>query len=230
MRHPPYVLPRLLILLGALWLIGSWMLSLGLRPPVHQSSASYEPGVRLMLLTLALGLIIGWPLVRLSQARIDAPRRQVVLDMIVIVSMLQVVIWPIRLVTTWSVTRTAVLDGTLTGWIMIVGAVLAVTIGSPRGGPRILGMLACIAIALAAPTIRVLASIADADVGKLAYLSPFTAIVELTDSGSAPISPRHWRETIALVAAAGGAWMAVLVAARIVPRHHRDGAQTAETT
>ena len=72
-HHPPYHLPRVLIVLGSLWLIGSWAIAIGLQPPVQQTSASYEPGVRVMLLGLTAGFVIGWPLMRLSQAAIAAP-------------------------------------------------------------------------------------------------------------------------------------------------------------
>ncbi len=46
---PTLVLPRGLILLTSVWLVASWLLAIGLRAPVEASSASYTPGVRLML-------------------------------------------------------------------------------------------------------------------------------------------------------------------------------------
>ena len=103
--HTHLVLPRALIFLASLWLIGSWFLAIGVRPPVQPSASSYEPGVRLMLLCVTTGLMIGWPLLRLSQATSPAPLRQTLLDLVVLLSMAQVVIWLLRLVTTWSPAR-----------------------------------------------------------------------------------------------------------------------------
>jgi hypothetical protein len=217
-HHPPYHLPRVLILLGSLWLIGSWAIAIGLRPPVQQTSASYEPGVRVMLLGLTAGFVIGWPLFRLSQAAISAPRWQVMLDMMVLVSMLQVVLWPVRLVTTWSTSRTTVIDVTLIAWIAIVGAILAASISSARGGPRVLAMIACIAIGLLAPTLRAISAAIGLDDPGGAYLSPFTSVSELTDAGAAPLSPRHWRGTVTVALAAVAAWTALAAARAVLAR------------
>jgi hypothetical protein len=57
--EPPYedqtiVLPRGLILLASVWMVVSWLLAIGLRAPVEPSSASYTPGVRLMLISVAI--------------------------------------------------------------------------------------------------------------------------------------------------------------------------------
>ena len=70
---PPLVLPRGLILLASAWLVASWVLAIGLRTPIEASSASYTPGVRLMLICLTIGLVIGWPLLRVSQPPMPFP-------------------------------------------------------------------------------------------------------------------------------------------------------------
>ena len=110
--------------------------------PVQPSAASYEPGVRLMLIGLTAGLMIAWPLLRLSQRASRLPARQVVLDLIVLLALVQVVIWPVRLVTTWSTLRTAALDSTLAGWALLAGAIVASATATNRGGPRYIDMAA----------------------------------------------------------------------------------------
>jgi len=77
-------LPRALIFLASIWLIGSWMLTMGFRTPVHPSSASFTPGVRMMILSVVIGLMIGWPLLRLSQEATRLPIRQTLLDLVVL--------------------------------------------------------------------------------------------------------------------------------------------------
>src|SRR5437773_335452 len=89
-------LPRGLIFFAAVWLIVSWVTTIGLRPPVQPSSASYTPAVRLMMLCVTIGAMIGWPLLRLSQRRPALPVRQTLLDLIVMIALIQVVIWPLR--------------------------------------------------------------------------------------------------------------------------------------
>ena len=56
--RPPQtlLLPRGLILLASLWLIVSWQVAIGVQAPVEVSSASYTPGVRLMLICVVIGL------------------------------------------------------------------------------------------------------------------------------------------------------------------------------
>ena len=84
---PPLLLPRGLIFLASVWLVSSWLLAIGIRAPVQPSSASYPPGVRQMLLCVAAGLMIGWPLLRLSQTRPPYPIRQTLLDLLVLLGL-----------------------------------------------------------------------------------------------------------------------------------------------
>lgn len=207
------VLPRGLIFAATVWLLAAWALTVGFwPPPVQPSSSSYEPGVRLMLLSLAVGLYVAWPMLRLSQAAPSLPVHQTVLDLFVLASMLQVVLWPLQIVTRWSPTRTAAIDLTMLGWLLVVAAIVASTIGTNRRGPRTLGMLACLVLCLAGPLVRQ-ALPADADVEAilpdLLELSPLLLVHRLGDGGGAPIDLLEWR-WIGLLGLAGVlAWVAV---------------------
>ena len=139
--------------MASLWLVLSWTLALGFGTPVEASSASYTPGVRVMLISVAIGLMIGWPLLRLSQPATSMPMTQTILDVVVLLALLQVVIWPLRLVTPWTPVRTAALDATLVAWTLLVGALVASAVGSPRPGLRNIVMLGCLAICLAGPAL-----------------------------------------------------------------------------
>ena len=81
------------------------------------------------------------------------PVRQVLLDLVVLLALVQVVIWPLRLVTPWSPGRTAALDATLTVWAVLAGALVASAAGSPRAGPRNLAMLGCVGMCIIGPVL-----------------------------------------------------------------------------
>jgi hypothetical protein len=206
---PPLALPRALIFLASLWLIGSWFLAIGIRPPVQPSASSYEPGVRLMLLCVTTGLMIGWPLLRLSQSPSPAPLRQTLLDLAVLLAMMQVVIWLLRLVTTWPPMRTLAIDATLAGWAVLAGAMVAAAIGSRRAGPRNLAMLACLGLCLLAPALAVLGIMGSAHSMSLIELSPLLAVRWLGDGGRTLLTIAEWRWIGLLWVAAGLVWLAL---------------------
>lgn len=209
---PPLVLPRGLIFLASLWLIVSWTITIGLRAPVHPSSASYTPAVRLMLVSVTTGLLIGWPLLRLSQERSPYPIRQTALDLVVLLGLLQVVIWPLRLVTGWSPARIAMLDLTMIAWLTLAAALVASAIGSDRKGPRIIAMIACLGICLLGPAFMWVAAAAGGATQAYARLSPVTAIRALSENGLGGSAMSHWLWIGCVGVAALAAWMALTVA------------------
>ena len=203
------MLPRGLILLASIWLVASWVLAIGLRAPVEASSASYTPGVRLMLISVAIGMVIGWPLLRLSQSAAPYPIRQTLLDLIVLLALVQVVIWPLRLVTPWTPLRTAALDATLTAWVILVGALVAAAAGSDRPGPRIVAMLGCVGMGLAGPALALLCLAFPATqslVPRLVGLGPFLEIHAMSTAGGAPPSWQQWIWIGLVALAAVAAW------------------------
>ena len=214
---PPLLLPRGLILLACVWLIGSWLLSIGVRPPIEPSSASYPPGVRLMLVCIGIGLMIGWPLLRLSSITSGPTARpivQTVLDLTVLLSLIQVVIWPLRLVTPWTLARTAALDATLVGWTVLCGAVVASAVGSRRDGVRNLAITACLAMCLLGPTLAIIGAIVSPVGGSAAQLmniGPLVAVYRLAQAqgAAAPITGPQWVMIVMPAAAAGLAWTAL---------------------
>jgi len=211
---PPLILPRGLIFLSSVWLIGSWLLAIGLRPPVQPSSASYTPAVREMLLCVTVGLMIGWPVLRLSQTRPPYPIRQTLLDLAVLLGLFQVVVWPLRLVTNWTPLRTAAIDATITGWLLLAAAVITASLNTEKTGPRALAMLACVAMCLAGPLGAWLALIAGVDAMPLVNLSPLLAVRTLGDGGSIHPTDTQWQLIALLGVAALASWVAVLIVGR----------------
>lgn len=155
---PPYappqlVLPRGLIFLASIWLIVSWGLTVGFAAPVQPSSASYTPGVRLMFLSIAVGCLVAWPMLRLSQPSPALPGRQVMLDLLVLLSLQQIVIWPLGLLTPWMPLRTVVIDLYMMSSTLLTGAVIAFGIRTPSPPRRLACMAICLFVVLAGPAI-----------------------------------------------------------------------------
>jgi len=199
-------LPRGLILAASIWLVASWLVSMGLHTPLQPSSASYTPGVRMMLVCVVLGLTIAWPVLRLSQNMPRFPLRQVLLDLLVLLALVQIVLWPLRLVTTWSPGRTLAVDATITGWAALAGAFVAAGVITPRMAPRVLSMLACLALVLFGPFMAWLGVMTGANWFRLIELSPLMTVGTLTDS-NAPPALQQWMDIYTLLAAAGLAWL-----------------------
>jgi hypothetical protein len=205
----PLVLPRGLIFLACLWLIASWALSIGVRMPVQPSSATFEPGVRMLLFCAGLGLMIGWPLLRLSQRPLAEPAKQVMLDLVALLALLQVAVWLPRILTIWTPSRTAAIDAMLGGWAVLAGAIVASAAGSPRMGPRNLAMLACVAMCALGPAAIWLGFDAGMESARLLLLGPLMGVLSLATGGSTAPTLGQWHALIVLWAAAVTAWIAL---------------------
>lgn len=234
--HEPIILPRGLIFLASLWLMGSWLISIGVHAPIQPSSAAYTPGVRTMLLCVTLGLMIGWPLLRLSQSphvpgyegRVRShPIQQTLLDIVVLLGLMQVVVWPLRLVTNWSPARTAAIDATITGWMLLAGAVTASALMTERRGPRSLAMLACVVMCLLGPFIAWLGAMGGLDATSLVDLSPLTAVRTLGESGNPSLTDSQWQWIMVLGVAAGAAWIALSMTGWLRDRESKAEARAA---
>jgi hypothetical protein len=214
---PLLVMPRGLIFLAAIWLVGSWLVAMGTTTPVHATAASYEPGVRLMLQIVTLGFMIGWPLLRLSQPTKPAPIRQVLLDLLVLLVLMQVVVWLPRLLTNWLVIRTAALDAMLAGWTVLVAAIVAAAVRTNNPMGRTVAMLTCVVLCLLGPLIAWFGLHIALDRPELALLGPFMSARDLTISGSIPPTPGDWRGIGIVWLIALGAWMLVAIRAAVSP-------------
>lgn len=221
-EHEIIVLPRSLIFLSSLWLIGSWLISMGLRAPVQISSASYTPSFRIMLLCVVIGLMIGWPMLRLSQRARGLPTIHTVLDLAVLISLVQVILWPLRLITPWTALRTAAIDATICGWLLLAGAMVAGAVGTSRAGPRNLAMLACVALCVLGPALAALGIRTGFNDLELIDLSPLMAVHTLTEGGGSQPTVAQWRWIGLLGVAAGAVWLALGLSAAW--RHRRSSA------
>jgi len=212
-------LPRGLIFLAALWLVGSWLLVMGVQRPVQPSSASFTPGLRVFLVCLAVGLMIAWPMLRLSQHDTPRPVLATLIDMLSLAALLQVVLWPMRLFTAWSIERTAAIDATLLSWFALIGAIVAAARLSSRAGPRNLAMLACLGVCLLGPALASLGVLSGVRAVQLVNLSPLLTPITLSGGGSAPPSDVHWHWIMLLATAGTACWLILFVMVGVRARH-----------
>lgn len=145
----PLLVPRALVMLSSLWVFLCWVLLFGFHAPVQPQAASYGPSIQLLLVGIGVGVAIGWPLLRLSARPSAAPIAQAAIDGLSIFVLLQVVIWPLRLVTSWTLPRAVAIDTALAAAIMFTAGILAATQGSSSRRTRTVGMVLAATLTLA---------------------------------------------------------------------------------
>ncbi len=207
----PFTLPRTLIFLAPLWLIGSWILSIGLRQPIHPSTATYTPAVQMMLQCVLVGLIVAWPLYRLSQAPARHPIRQTVVDVLALAVLVQFVVWPLRIFTVWPVVRVLAIDLAMLGWLALAGAVVAAAIGTARPGPRHLAMLVCATMPVLGPTLAWVLLLLGMQAPGLMQLSPMVHVGSIGEGAGGVVRSSHWAMVTLVFLAAAGAWIGLAV-------------------
>ena len=140
--------PRGLVIAAGGWIIFSAMESFGFQLPLHLSPSSLAPSIRMLLLTCAVGMMIAWPLVRLSLPSRDRTILRTILDALTLAFMWQLIVWPLRLGTPWPIERTLLLDlfvsTSLAGTAGIIAAASALRSSLVRG----FAMIGCIVLAV----------------------------------------------------------------------------------
>ena len=144
----PLFIPRALVMLSSLWVFLCWILLFGFRPPVQPQAASYGPSIQMLFLLIGVGIAIGWPLLRLSARPSSAPFAQAAIDGISIFVLMQVVVWPLRLVTSWTLARAVAIDAAMAAAIMLSAALLASSQSSPSHRRRTWSMVIAVALVL----------------------------------------------------------------------------------
>lgn len=109
-------------MLAAAWILLSLLAAFGSKPPILPLASSYAPAIRTAVLAIAAGIVVAWPLLRLSLPTRRWPRRGAMLDLAVILGAIQVSVWPMRLAAGWSIERTIAIDACLVGWSFLAAA------------------------------------------------------------------------------------------------------------
>ena len=190
---------------------------MGPRGPLNAVSDDHAEGLRLFSVTLMLGITIAWPMARLLLQRFTAPIRQTALDCIVLIRSVEVTLWPLRLLSEWSVDRTLSITNILAGWILLVGAFIALAAGSRSWPPRLLVLVTVMVMTVCTPLLTT---------GEgLHWWSPIDITLGASTIDPARLfgmSPWPGRSAVAqLVLVASGAWI-IVFGARILTRYRTD--------
>ena len=202
---PPLELPRGLVFGASIWLALSWVVSIGIRPPVQPTSTSYTPAAKMLVVAIMLGILIGWPLARLSTPKPHRPLMTAFLDMVSLMVLTQIVIWPLRLVTTWPIERITAISVDVLSNTLLVGGLLALAGTNRRGSTlTMLGLVGLVVI----PPITALGSPVD----PIFSASPLVRIWVIASGGPSPLPSDAWVAGLITAVVALSVWM---LAARI---------------
>jgi len=206
--------PRMLALFWSVYLFGAAVLTVMRIPMLGQSTELrfVQSASRMLLLLIAVGMVVLWPMVRLSQA---SPRRPVVATMIDLSLLLitaQAVIWPLTWLGKWPASVTAGVTTILASWTLLVGALVAMGVSRRAGRGRSMWMLVVVALVCGAPGLALLAGrIGSPIMDEIALASPLTGVYALTTgpSGLSPaMNPTMWAGAWAPAALSIPLWFA----------------------
>lgn len=206
---------RGLVLAWCLWLLGCWGVTLGM--------SSMIPPSRWMIVSCLIGMMALWPVFRLSQdLTVRDPRRGVTgmtlsmvwTDWVCLVLVFQAVVWPLRLMSGWTLAQTAWLDGQVLAWSLLTGAVVAIGCGGRNAVSRGAAMLACVLLLLGEPLLLALLSVAGIQINGHHWalqLTPIQSVWQMsgaaTDWRAVDWGPNVVAVALAAVAAWIGAWL-----------------------
>jgi len=185
--------PRVFALFWTMFLMSAALLTVLVdRMPRGLDAAHVRTPSRVLMVLVATGLVLLWPMVRLSQASPRRPALAALIDVFVILLPMQAVLWPTTFIAGWGWTVTAWVSATLACWTLLLGGVIGVATRTPWTEPRTLWMIVCAAIALGGPAFWTLSQLAGAPEVRGALLaSPLSAVYVLTSpaGNTAPAPP-----------------------------------------
>ena len=205
------ILPRGLVLITTCWIFATWIVCIGIRPPIQPSIASYLPGIRLFIASMAIGLCVAWPMMRLSERPSRAPIRQVLIDFVTIAVLVHGVMWPLRLATSWSIDRMGLIDLFLFSWGLLIAAILAMTIGSRLAIERVAAMISILVIALLGPIAYFLYLHMNWAMPPIWLDGPILGVLRETLGGGLNPDALSWKSTFGVGFAAAAAWVIVIL-------------------
>ena len=223
----PDLASRGLLLIWCFWLLGSWGVSVGLD--------SSMPAIRWMIFSAMLGMLLVWPMLRLSQDHPKAantPRPTLIgtleagtpmtpgavfSDWLSLNMIFQLVVWIVRLSARWTIAQAGWLSLAMAAWSLIVAALLIIGCRSDKGSRRTLIMGVCILIFIGEPAVLAILNLFQSSRTAFNWplsVSPVQAIWVMSGPPSGWES-RVWAPRIKVVALAALAlWLVVLITSR----------------
>lgn len=205
--------PRVFAFIWTIFLMAATMLTfLSVGPGGIGTSTVYRPAARALIVTLIVGIVLLWPMVRLSQARPVAggftAMRQ---DLFVILVPVQAVVWPQVILGGWSILRMTALDALLISWASLTGALLAIALGRPGSRRTHAGIATWMCAFVLLVAAGLLPTILTPDATAAIVASPVTAALELTSDEWTRPGPipthEHWLAAAAPLLVSGPLWI-----------------------
>lgn len=223
--YPEKLISRTLLLSWCGWLMASWLLCLAAFPPratelnVARSALDqaqrHLPAVRGTLVAAIIGISLVWPALRLTQQKTDRPALRCAGDLLSMLLVLQVVIWPLRVLVHWTIWQTVWIDLVIIGWSLPIG--LWVYLGLRRAGSavRLLAMVMCLATLIGPPMVGVII-----DQPSLAAVNPIAVLWNITRPMTSQPVPQLIQQTIVIAAMLGvGLGLVAMLPGHTDPRH-----------
>ncbi|MAH65937.1 MAG: hypothetical protein CMJ27_06050 [Phycisphaerae bacterium] len=203
--RPALPIPRGLVFAASGWIAASWIIAIGVQPPLQPSSAVYTPAARMLLASMVIGGLVAWPLFRLSTGGNRRPIASALLDLATLVALFQIVVWPLRLVTSWPADRTLLVDLHGIAWLASIAGVLA-SVAAREGGARAWTMTVFVLWLVLPPVLVITLGLP----GDLARISPLVEVWNIASAGPAEIAPGDWRRVAIEFAVAAVIWWAAI--------------------
>lgn len=177
----------------------------------------YRPAARLLMVLVLVGLVVLWPMIRLTQRdRIESPGRFVLRDLVVLLLPALTLVWPQVILADWPASVVGALTGVLVAWALVAGAVLV--FWSRAGGSRVVPgtvvMVFVLGVVAAAPLVLWRAGVLDLDAPDLGVTrgwmwTPVTGVWELVRDRAwsgrpARVGAEHWVWVFRLLAGGAG--------------------------
>lgn len=159
---------------------------------------TYSPAARIMLVVVAAGMMLLWPMVRLSQKPpTGSAARAALADLFVVQLPIQMVVWPLIVLASWPLATVGAIAAIFGVWGMLIGGMLAFAFTQSATMSRTLWMVGVVVLSLGAPVLLALRWTPGTPPDpEYAMLSPLSAIPALTGYGfsgpSGPVSSAQW--------------------------------------
>lgn len=165
----------------------------------------YRPAARILMALVMVGVVLLWPMLRLTQASaFRSPGSSVVRDLVVVLLPAMTLVWPQVILADWPVEVVGALSALLVAWSLIAGSVLVVWCGARTESTvsRVTAMLVLVGLVLVWPLLLWRMGVLHLEPATLGVTpgwmwTPVSAVCEvLRDRGwsgrPARIAPEHW--------------------------------------
>jgi hypothetical protein len=112
----------------------------------------------LLLALIQLGVVVVWPLLRLSQIPPRVPSRAAAVDLLIVLAPSAAILGPMGFLTKWSGATVAVLCASLIAWTVLYAGIIALAARVRSSTARASWMLLCLALAAGGPLFGLLSN------------------------------------------------------------------------